>query len=69
MKEKYLIQMKLSLQDKYFVVIKYKNSILKNSTPTSFKIKVRENPLKLLKIYFKGELLIKYNLSKDKIYD
>jgi len=39
MKEKYLIQMKLSLQNKYFVVPKYKNSTL-----ASFKVEVRENP-------------------------
>jgi hypothetical protein len=39
LKEKYLIQMKLSLQDKYFIVPKYKNEAL-----PSFKVEVRENP-------------------------
>ena len=49
--------------NKYFVVPKYKNSTL-----ASFKVEVRENPDKWIKIYYKGEFLIKYNLSKDKIY-
>lgn len=52
----------ISYNNKVYIVPKYKNNSL-----ATFKIEVRENPNKWIKLFYKGEFLIKYDLEGKKI--
>jgi len=51
----------ISYNNTNYIVPKYKNISL-----ATFKIEVRENPKKWIKLFYKNELLIKYNLQENK---
>lgn len=52
----------ISYNNKVYIVPKYKNNSL-----ATFKIEIRENPNKWIKLFYKGQFLIKYDLEDKKV--